>query len=85
MYNQHPNKEWSKHFEPRNLNGYAVYPVIVTPERYTYDAGYISDTEVSPIINVQKSKNNQTHFKREYINHEQSNMHASSTLAKNEL
>uniref|UniRef100_A0AC35GEH7 Uncharacterized protein n=1 Tax=Panagrolaimus sp. PS1159 TaxID=55785 RepID=A0AC35GEH7_9BILA len=85
MYNQHPNKEWSKHFKQRNLNGYAVYPVIVTPERYTYDDGYISDTEVSAIINVQKSKKNQTHFKREYINHEQSNMHASSTLAKNEL
>uniref|UniRef100_A0AC34GYM6 Uncharacterized protein n=1 Tax=Panagrolaimus sp. ES5 TaxID=591445 RepID=A0AC34GYM6_9BILA len=47
MYDKHPNEQWSNHFYPRDLKGFAIYPVIVTPERYTHDSGYISDTEAS--------------------------------------
>ena len=52
MYDKHPNPQWSEYFSPRNLTAYALYPVIVTPERYTHDAGYISDTEASSVIKI---------------------------------
>ena len=55
MYDKHPNPKWSKHFSPRNLKAFAVYPVIVTPERYTHDEGYVSDTEASTVVNLART------------------------------
>lgn len=52
MYNQHPNKEWSSYFPNRDLKAYALYPVVVTPERYTHEEGYVSDTEASSIVDI---------------------------------
>lgn len=50
MYDSHPFNEWKNHFSNRNLKAYTVYPLIVTPEKYTNEPGYISDTEDSIII-----------------------------------
>ncbi|KAI1729339.1 glycosyltransferase family 25 (LPS biosynthesis protein) domain-containing protein [Ditylenchus destructor] len=50
MYDKHPNQEWKNHFPVRNLDAYTVYPVVVLPERYTHEAGYVSDTEGSLIL-----------------------------------
>uniref|UniRef100_A0A0N5BWU0 Glycosyltransferase 25 family member n=1 Tax=Strongyloides papillosus TaxID=174720 RepID=A0A0N5BWU0_STREA len=50
MYNNHPFDEWKNHFPNRNLEAYTVYPLIVTPERYTNEPGYVSDTEDSIIV-----------------------------------
>jgi collagen beta-1,O-galactosyltransferase len=47
MYDKHPNKEWASYFPSRELLAYAVYPVVVVPERYTHQPGYVSDTEDS--------------------------------------
>lgn len=53
MYGAHPNREWSAHFsDGQKLRAYALYPVVVEPERYTHQAGYISDTEASPIAST---------------------------------
>uniref|UniRef100_A0A915CU29 Uncharacterized protein n=1 Tax=Ditylenchus dipsaci TaxID=166011 RepID=A0A915CU29_9BILA len=51
MYDKHPNEGWKKHFDGhRTLLAFTVYPVIVQPERYTHEPGYVSDTEGSTII-----------------------------------
>ena len=52
MYNEHPNEEWSAQFVARNLRAFAVYPVVVVPQRYTTEPGYLSDTENSALINA---------------------------------
>ena len=58
MYGQHPNLNWSAHFEPRDLRAFALYPVAVEPERYTHQPGYVSDTESTEIIdNVMGAEN----------------------------
>lgn len=49
MFNKHPRKEWSKHFEPRDLVAYSVNPLFVFPTHYTGEPNYISDTETSGI------------------------------------
>ncbi|CEF67199.1 Glycosyltransferase 25 family member [Strongyloides ratti] len=50
MYDNHPFIEWKKYFSNRNLKAFTVYPLIVVPERYTNDPGYVSDTEDSIVI-----------------------------------
>lgn len=56
MFNKHPNKNWSSQFEPLNLNAFTLYPLVVFPQRYTNEPGYISDTEDSVIV-TPKPKN----------------------------
>lgn len=56
LFNKHPNKEWSSYFEPLNANAFTLYPLVVFPQRYTNDPGYISDTEDSLIV-TPKPKN----------------------------
>jgi len=84
MYDKHPNKEWSSYFPERNLKAFAVYPVIVTPEKYTHDAGYVSDTEASGVVDFSQ-KENQSSIYRESDKNLGNNVHASSTVMKNEL
>lgn len=56
MFNKHPNKKWSFQFEPLNLNAFTLYPLVVFPQRYTNEPGYVSDTEDSVIV-TPKPKN----------------------------
>jgi collagen beta-1,O-galactosyltransferase len=55
MYDQHPNTEWAASFPTRNLSAFAVYPVLLVPERYTFEPGYISDTEASAVVQMNGS------------------------------
>uniref|UniRef100_A0A0N5A8V0 Glycosyltransferase 25 family member n=1 Tax=Syphacia muris TaxID=451379 RepID=A0A0N5A8V0_9BILA len=50
MFNQHPNSTWMEMFKKRDLSAFTVFPLIVHPEKYTVDIGYVSDTEDSPVI-----------------------------------
>uniref|UniRef100_A0A0N4ZVL9 Glycosyltransferase 25 family member n=1 Tax=Parastrongyloides trichosuri TaxID=131310 RepID=A0A0N4ZVL9_PARTI len=50
MYDNHPFEEWKNHFKNRNLKAFTIYPLIVTPERYTNEPGYVSDTEDSNVV-----------------------------------
>lgn len=50
MFNKHPNNEWSSQYEPRNVNAFTLYPLVVFPQRYTNEPGYVSDTEDSSIV-----------------------------------
>uniref|UniRef100_A0A0R3RHK0 Glycosyltransferase 25 family member n=1 Tax=Elaeophora elaphi TaxID=1147741 RepID=A0A0R3RHK0_9BILA len=52
MFNKHPNTTWANAFPHRNLIAYTIYPTIVVPERYTYQHGYLSDTEDSDIVDL---------------------------------
>uniref|UniRef100_A0A1I7TME6 Glycosyltransferase 25 family member n=1 Tax=Caenorhabditis tropicalis TaxID=1561998 RepID=A0A1I7TME6_9PELO len=56
MFDKHPNKEWSSQFVPLNVNAFTLYPLVVFPQRYTNEPGYISDTEDSLIVTL-KPKN----------------------------
>ena len=81
MYDQHPNKEWSSHFQKRDLKAYAFYPVIVTPDRYTHDDGYTSDTEASTIINTL----NQTKIVTFHTGDQTSNVQATATFTSSKI
>lgn len=50
MFDKHPNKEWSARFPIRNLRAFTLYPLVVFPQRYTNQEGYISDTEDSVVV-----------------------------------
>ncbi|CAI2348285.1 unnamed protein product [Caenorhabditis sp. 36 PRJEB53466] len=50
MFNKHPNKEWSSQFEPLNVDAFTLYPLVVFPQRYANEQGYVSDTEDSLIV-----------------------------------
>ncbi|KIH43226.1 hypothetical protein ANCDUO_26773 [Ancylostoma duodenale] len=41
---------WSSFFPVRNLRAFTLYPLIVFPQRYTHEEGYVSDTEDSPVV-----------------------------------
>ncbi|XP_028515953.1 probable inactive glycosyltransferase 25 family member 3 [Exaiptasia diaphana] len=58
MYDRHPNKEWSSHFNPRNLVAMTAEPLLLYPTHYIGDEGYVSDTETTPAVpdDIQKSK-----------------------------
>uniref|UniRef100_A0A914DW51 Glycosyltransferase 25 family member n=1 Tax=Acrobeloides nanus TaxID=290746 RepID=A0A914DW51_9BILA len=74
MYDKHPNKEWASYFPSRNLLAYAVYPVVVVPERYTHQPGYVSDTEDSFVFeetfdrgeNEKETISSTLHYKDEF-------------------
>lgn len=83
MYDKHPNKQWSSYFHERNLQAFAVYPVVVTPERYTYEAGYVSDTESSNIVDFQQT-NKSTSDKVDNADFHGS-LHTTSKITKTEL
>lgn len=50
MYDKHPNLDWVKHFENRNLIALSAHPVLIQPLHYVGEANYISDTEDSTKI-----------------------------------
>ncbi|XP_050542373.1 glycosyltransferase 25 family member [Daktulosphaira vitifoliae] len=50
MFNQHPRNEWLSQFIERNLLALSASPLLIYPIRYTYDEGYVSDTEDSVVI-----------------------------------
>jgi collagen beta-1,O-galactosyltransferase len=54
MFNQHPNDTWKSNFENRNLIAWSVNPLLIYPTHYTGEEGYISDTEDSVLIPVEK-------------------------------
>ncbi|CAI5444275.1 unnamed protein product [Caenorhabditis angaria] len=61
MFDKHPNSDWSSNFAPRNLEAFTLYPLVVSPQKYTNEVGYISDTEDSLIIseaNLQRDPEN---------------------------
>uniref|UniRef100_A0A673CCP4 Procollagen galactosyltransferase 2-like n=1 Tax=Sphaeramia orbicularis TaxID=375764 RepID=A0A673CCP4_9TELE len=49
MFNKHPNVDYMRHFEPRDLKAFSVEPLLIYPTHYTGEPGYISDTETSTI------------------------------------
>lgn len=57
MYNRHPNDTWSNAFPNRNLVAYSADPLLLYPQLYIGDSGYISDTENSVIINPAANMN----------------------------
>lgn len=50
MYGKHPNNEWNRHFEDKNLQAWAISPILAEPLYYTKDEGYFSDTEQTEIL-----------------------------------
>lgn len=54
---------WSEAFPVRNLQAFSAEPLLLYPTHYTFEAGYISDTEKSTI--VQKEKQKQLHQQQE--------------------
>uniref|UniRef100_T1H0D3 Glycosyl transferase family 25 domain-containing protein n=1 Tax=Megaselia scalaris TaxID=36166 RepID=T1H0D3_MEGSC len=52
MYDRHPNKTWSNVFPNRNLSAYSASPLLLYPQLYGGEPGFISDTEYSEIINT---------------------------------
>ena len=56
MYDWHPNAEWMGSFPRRNLRAFTVYPLVVEPERYTNQPGYVSDTEGSSVVAATKDE-----------------------------
>lgn len=50
MFDRHLNSTWKKAFEVRNLEAWSAAPLILFPTYYTGEAGYISDTEDSILI-----------------------------------
>ncbi|CAB3403472.1 unnamed protein product [Caenorhabditis bovis] len=57
MFDKHPNKTWSSSYEPRNLEAFTLYPLVVYPQRYTNEPGYVSDTEDSLLVKPASDKN----------------------------
>ncbi|KAJ1361357.1 hypothetical protein KIN20_020580 [Parelaphostrongylus tenuis] len=55
MFDRHPNKEWSARFPVRNLRAFTLYPLVVYPQRYTHQEGYVSDTENSVVLEEKHS------------------------------
>ena len=43
--------DWKENFPNRDLQAFSASPLLVYPTHYTGEVGYISDTELSPIIN----------------------------------
>jgi len=50
MFDRHNNASWKSAFEPRNLVAFSAEPLLIYPTHYTYEPGYISDTEKSLAI-----------------------------------
>lgn len=53
LFDRHPNTTWSSHFLERNLTAFSAYPLLIYPSHYTGETGYISDTEYSPVSDVE--------------------------------
>jgi len=56
MFDSHPNRDWSIQFSPRDLNAFSVAPLLIEPQYYIGQEGYISDTETSTVISDSKEK-----------------------------
>lgn len=54
MYDRHPNAEWTKHFERRDLIALSVHPLLVQPLHYVGEELYVSDTEQSAKLDHQE-------------------------------
>ncbi|CAD6187858.1 unnamed protein product [Caenorhabditis auriculariae] len=50
MFDRHPNQDWKEQFQKRDLDAFTLYPLSVSPQRYTHENGYVSDTENSSIL-----------------------------------
>ncbi|KAL0280133.1 UNVERIFIED_CONTAM: hypothetical protein PYX00_001518 [Menopon gallinae] len=50
LFDQHPEADWKRHFEKRDLVAFSAAPLLLYPTHYTGEEGYISDTEDSEII-----------------------------------
>ncbi|KAK6627014.1 hypothetical protein RUM44_009491 [Polyplax serrata] len=50
LFDKHPEEKWKQYFEKRNLLAFSAAPLLLYPTHYTGEAGYISDTENSSII-----------------------------------
>jgi collagen beta-1,O-galactosyltransferase len=50
MFDAHPNTSWKAVFPRRDLLAYTVHPLIVYPQKYTNQIGYVSDTEDSRVV-----------------------------------
>uniref|UniRef100_A0A1I7ZVK3 Glycosyltransferase 25 family member n=1 Tax=Steinernema glaseri TaxID=37863 RepID=A0A1I7ZVK3_9BILA len=55
MFDRHPRTEWKDAFPERNLKAFTLYPLMVVPERFTDQVGYVSDTEDSAIVDQEHS------------------------------
>ncbi|XP_072841112.2 inactive glycosyltransferase 25 family member 3 [Pogona vitticeps] len=49
MYDKHPNEDYKKHFNPRDLRAFSVHPLLAYPTHYTGDPEWMSDTETSTV------------------------------------
>ena len=56
MYDRHPNKDWKSMYNNRILKAFSVHPRFLHPTHYVGDDGYISDTEDSFVIKIDKEK-----------------------------
>ncbi|XP_077986658.1 procollagen galactosyltransferase 2-like [Glandiceps talaboti] len=56
MFNKHPEKDWAKHFWPRDLMALSAEPLLIEPTHYTGEPNYFSDTETSTIWSDGDSK-----------------------------
>ncbi|XP_050361291.1 glycosyltransferase 25 family member [Nymphalis io] len=52
MFDQHPNSTWKSYFPKRDLIALSAHPLLVQPTHYTGMPGYVSDTELSSIVNT---------------------------------
>ncbi|VEL20788.1 unnamed protein product [Protopolystoma xenopodis] len=52
MFDRHPNKEWLKNFEPRDLVALSAEPLLLEPTHYTGEPNYVSDTEDSKVFGI---------------------------------
>ncbi|XP_047543546.1 glycosyltransferase 25 family member [Vanessa atalanta] len=52
MFDQHPNTTWKSYFPNRDLVALSAQPLLVQPTLYTGMPGYVSDTELSSVINT---------------------------------
>lgn len=83
MYDKHPNKAWSEYFYHRILQAYAIYPVVVVPERYTHEPGYVSDTESTSIVFPQSQ--NKSEIVEDVVNGNNVELSAFSDIKRQEL
>ncbi|CAH2104064.1 unnamed protein product [Euphydryas editha] len=58
LFDSHPNSTWKSYFPVRNLKALSANPLLIYPTHYVGMPGYISDTEVSYIIDLKNMKIN---------------------------
>lgn len=56
MYDRHPNPNWTRHFDRRDLIALSVHPLLVQPLHYVGEELYVSDTEQSAKLNYEHTE-----------------------------